>query len=214
MRPIVYLLSLILLAGFGCSRYATVTSPPKVDLKEFGTIGVVTFDLEGAKVVSGEEVMHRFLASIQSAQPGVRLLELGAAPAVLAGIGHDTMDLEAIRAIGEQYGVGAVLTGVMKVSQVTPSFSLSQAMTSMSAQAKIDGALRAKLRETASGATVWTNGAHGRWEVASISLDSTGRASSYGLTDPSQRYEKMLTELVRAATADLRSSRERRRLHD
>ncbi|NIQ94225.1 MAG: hypothetical protein GWO11_00310, partial [Desulfuromonadales bacterium] len=160
-RYCLLLCTMLLMAGFGCAKYVTVTNPPKVQMKEYGTIGVITFDLEGTEVVAAEEVTHRFLASIQSAQPGVRLLELGTSTTVLSDIGRDELDLKAIRAIGEEYGVDAVLTGVMTVSEVTPSFSLSQALTSMNAQAKVKGALRAKLRESKTGATVWTNGAHG-----------------------------------------------------
>jgi len=213
-RALIIVAGLVLALNAGCTHYITVTNPPKVDLKDLGVIGVVQFDLEGSPAVAAEEVTHRFLATIQGAQPGVRLLELGPQDEVLKAIGYKSLDLRAIKAIGQEYGVDAVLTGVMTVSEITPNFSLSQAMTSMSAQASVNGALRGKLRETGTGATVWTNGAHGKWNVAGVSLNANGRPSTFGLTNPEQRYEKMLTDLIDVATDDFRPTYERHKVRD
>lgn len=205
---------LILVLSAGCSKYVIVTIDPKVDLKEAGTIGVVRFSLEGSEIIAAEEVTQRFLATIQGSQPGVRLLELGPEPEILKTIKHERLDSKAIRAIGREYGVDMVLTGVLSVSELKPSFSLSQAMTSMSAQASVNGSLRGKLRETSSGATLWTNGAHGKWNVAGVSLDGNGRANAFGLTDPQQKYENMLNNLVDVATGDFRPTYVRRKVAD
>ena len=62
--------------------------------------------------------------------------------------------------------------------------------------------------------TVWTNGAHGQWTVAGVSLASNGRTTSYGLTGPGQRYEEMFSDLVSVATGDFRPTYERRRIAD
>ena len=213
-RMLIIAAGLLLALNAGCSHYVTVTIPPKVELKELGAIGVVQFDLEGSEVMPAAEVTHRFLATIQGAQSGVRLLELGPQDEVLKAVGYEVLDLKAIKAIGQEYGVDAVLTGVMTVSEITPNFSLGQAMTSLSAQASVNGALRGKLRETVTGATVWTNGAHGKWNVAGVSLHANGRPSAFGLTNPEQEYEKMLADLVDVATGDFRPTYERHKVRD
>ncbi len=211
VRSITLLAAALVLLLAACSKSVVVTVPPKVDLKSFPTVGVIEFDVEGTFPLR-DDVTHRFLATAQAAQPGVRLLELGTEKEVLAAVGHHQLDFRAVRAIGQEYGVAALLTGQMTVSAVQPSFSVSQAtLASLKAQALVNAGLRAKLQETAAGATVWTNGAHGKWSVGGINLDANG-ASSFGFSDPGQKYEKMLSDLVNVATNDLRPTYERRRV--
>jgi hypothetical protein len=206
------LLLLSSLASFqACSKTVVVTVPPRVDLKAYRTIGVVRFEVEGG-ALQGEDVTHRFLATLQTAQPGIRFLELGPEEVALRAVACQSMDLQAIRAIGREYGVDAVLTGELVVSEVKPKVSVGPNLASLKARASMNGSLQAKMRETSSGATVWTNGAHGTWNVAAFGLNARGVPTHAGLADPDEKQEQMLAELVRVASTDFRPSYERHKV--
>lgn len=197
----------------GCSgRTVTVEIPPKVDLSAWPVIGIVDFTADTHEELS-PEATQKFLAQLQSAQPGTRLLELGREENVLLAVNRNTLDPEAIKAIGRKYGVAAVLAGRLEVSEATPRINLSPDLKSFSAKASVKAALSAKLRETATGATVWTNGAHGQWKVAGMDLGSTGLAN-VSISDPAERYDQMLGELADVATRDFRPRYERHRVED
>jgi hypothetical protein len=207
IRP---LLCLSLLLG-ACSNSVVVTIPPRVDLQAFRTVGLIDLEVEPSLPLRSE-VTHRFLVTTQAAQPGVRLLELGPMGKVLNSVGYSQLDFEAVRAIGQKYAVDALLTGQMTVSQLQPNIAFDRAsLTTLNAKAQVDGALRAKLQDTASGATLWTNGAHGKWTIAGLHIGSQG-AGSYGITEPGKQYEAMLTDLVKVATQDFRPTYQRRRV--
>ncbi|BCR03650.1 hypothetical protein DESUT3_07190 [Desulfuromonas versatilis] len=204
---ILFLIGLFL-AGSGCSRSIVVTVPPRVDLAAFQTIGVIDFSVTGSQPL-GQQATQSFLQQLQAAQPGVRVLELGPAEK----FSRELLDPAGLRAIGEKYGVDALLTGQLQVSEVKPDLRLSSAWNSLNANAYVNGALNAKLRETGRGATLWTNSVHGKWSVANINLAANGPAS-FGLSNPEEKYGKMVAELSHALCADFRPTYERRRISD
>ncbi len=211
--PLAALALAALLCGGACTRTVVVTVPPRVDLTAYPIVGVVGFAAEG-DISPGDDVTHRFLATLQAAQPGVRLLELGPEHEVLRAVGLPTLDFDAVRAAGKRFGVDALLTGRLTVSPVRPNLSVSPDLTSLSARASVNGSLQAKLRETGAGATVWTNGAHGTWTLATLGLNAQGLPTGAGLADADRQREKMLADLVRVATADFRATYEKRRVEE
>ncbi|MGB5885011.1 MAG: hypothetical protein WBG28_13005, partial [Desulfobulbales bacterium] len=68
------LLTLALLACSG--KKITVEIPPQIDLTTLGTIGVVVFDVQSDEGLPGD-ITLKFIQYLQSAQPGVPILELG-----------------------------------------------------------------------------------------------------------------------------------------
>jgi len=203
------LVGLLVLAS--CSSYVTETIPPVIDLRNYATVAVIDFPVKGM-FSQQSDVTHRFLASIHSAQPGVKILELGSEQQVLNGLGLHSLDIDAIRMIGQKYAVDAVLSGEMNVTAMQPSVSLSHALTKLDASAKVKGELSAKVRETANGATAWTNGAHGTWTLGGFSLSENGFISG-GISDVNAKYEDMLTDLVSVATRDFRPTYQRRKVN-
>jgi len=202
-----------LLCCAACSRTVVVAVPPRVDLGAYPTIGVVRFEAQD-QVSPEDDVTHRFLATLQAAQPGVRLLELGPEHEVLRAVGLPALDFEAVQAAGKRFGVAALLTGRLTVSPVRPTVSVGRDFTSLQARASVNGALQAKLRETGAGATVWTNGAHGTWNLATLGLNAQGVPTGGGLADADRQREQMLADLVRVATADFRPTYERHRVQE
>jgi len=209
-----FLQALMLLAAglalFACTRTVTVAVPPRVDLRLFPTIGVIDFSAQPSGDL--EQVATRiFLGNLQAAQPGVRLLELGSRDKVLLEIGSRELDFQAIRAIGARYGVEAVLSGAVELSEPRPDLKLSPSLTSLSAQARIDGKMNAKLWEAASGATVWTNSSWGNWSIGGVNI-SNGGAASAGFRHPREKRDEIVLELVRALNGDFWPTYEKRRL--
>ena len=200
---------LLTLALVACSgKKITVEIPPQIDLTTLGTIGVVVFDVQSDEGLPGD-ITLKFIQYLQSAQPGVPILELGNQANVLREVGFDTLDTEAVKAIGKKYEVDSLLTGTLQVTQSPPDIKLGQNLTSMSAESYVHGNLNARLRETGTGATIWSNGAQGKWKLANLNL-GPGKLSSLDVTNVEDKYKNMLQDLARVGTVDFRKSYETR----
>lgn len=211
MRKFVFgLLALLLLAACG-HQYVTITNPPVVDLRSYNAVAVVEFPVLGMAQKTPQEVTRRYLSTLYGAQPGVKILEIGSEPKVLAEIGRRSLDPEAIKLLGQKYGVDAVLTGELVVTAMTPSVSLNGSLTNLNASAKVKGELNGKLRETATGATAWANGAHGTWTIGGFSMNEQG-LTNLGVSDMSAKYEEMFADLLNVATKDFRPTYTRQRV--
>lgn len=202
---------LALLVLGACSHYVTVTHPPVIDLRSYKTVAVVEFPVIGMAQISPQEVTRRYLSQLYGAQPGVKILEIGSEPQVLAGLGLRSLDPRAIQLIGQKYGVDAVLTGQLVVTPLTPSVSLNHSLTRLDASAKVKGELNAKLRETTNGATAWANGAHGTWTLGGFSVSDKG-LPNLNVSDVNAKYDAMLADLLDVATKDFRPTYSRRQV--
>jgi Tfp pilus assembly protein PilW len=204
----VLLLTAALVACGG--KKITVEIPPQINLATLGTIGVVAFDVQSDEHLPGD-ITLKFIQHLQSAQPGVPILELGSQANVLREVGFGALDTDAVKTIGKKYGVDSLLTGTLEVTQSYPDVKVGQDLSSMSAAAYVRGNLNARLRQTRTGATVWSNGAHGKWKLAGLNLAS-GHLSSIGMSNIEDTYKEMLQELARVGTSDFRKSYETRKI--
>jgi hypothetical protein len=209
MRFCVGLLAVLLTA---CASKTTVEPvsvwvPPRVDLAAYRAIGMVEFASNqpgGLPRLTSE----KFLATLQSSQPGVRVIELGPEAQVLGAIGRGALDFQAIKEIGAKYGVDAVVTGRLDLSQMKPKLNLANPLASMNLRADVEAALVARVLETDSGATLWTGSSNGSAPVASASLNQLGRgALSAG--NPDDAYGALVQDLVYEITGDFRGYYER-----
>jgi hypothetical protein len=184
----------------GCA--SKVLMPARINLTNYNKIGMIQFS-SNAEGNLQQLASQKFLQTLQSSQPGVRVLELGDENRVLRTIQHEQLDPAAIQAIGMKYGVDAVIFGRVEVGNVKPKVELSRMLTSMSAQADVDAALTARLLETDSGATLWTNSVRGRHTVGHVSLLSSG-SIYFGASDPETAYGRLVDWLVVRVTRDFR----------
>jgi hypothetical protein len=196
----------------GCAKTITVTVPPRVDLRAFPTIGLIEFDAHPPGEL-GPDATQMFLGNLQAAQPGVRVLELGSRDKVLRELGMADLDSLAIRAIGEKYGVAAVLSGSVELSEIQTDTKLSSDLSALTAQAKIGGKMSGKLWDSANGATIWTNSSWGSWPVAKISL-TEGGAGSFSYRNLSERRNQILMSLITALNGDFWSTYETRNVKE
>ena len=207
------LVLLLTVALTACSsKKITVEIPPQINLTTMGTIGVVAFDVQSDEKLPGD-ITLKMIQHMQAAQPGVPILELGNQANVLREVGFGSLDTEAVKAIGKKYGVDTLLTGTLEVTQSRPDVKFGQDLTSMSAATYVRGNLNARLRQTRTGATLWSNGATGKWKLAGVDLAS-GSMPTIGMSNTEDKYKKMLQDLARVGTDDFRSTYETREVQE
>lgn len=190
-----------LIAAVGCSKRVLVQQPPRIDLQGYNVVGIVDFtsDAEGA---IAELTTQRFVERLQQAQ-SLRVLRLGSESQALEGLGTRTMDFQAVKAIGEKYGVDVVITGRVTASDVRPNIDINSIITSMSASAEIEASLVSNLYESVSGATLWTRSSSCTQKVAHVGVSRGGNVS-FDAKDPEKAYDKLVNTLVFDVTRDFR----------
>jgi len=204
MRPIPFRFLLggaaLLIAGCGGTKALV---PPRVDLLAFERIGLVEFN-SNADGSLRAYASQKFIQTVQEAQPGVPVLELGDQKLVLESIKRDAFDPEAIRLIGEKYKVDAVIIGNLEVTEVKPKVDVKQMLTTVALQADVEAALTTRLCETAGGATMWTKSSSWTQTVAHAGVNSNG-GFTFGARDPEKAYGELVYNLVYDITGDFRS---------
>lgn len=202
-------LSLALAALWGCSQTVVVPVPPRMDLSGFGTLGIVEF-ASNADAAIDARITREFQAHIHAAQPGTRIVELGTRAALLAAVGGAQLDAEALRRIGDKYGVGAIFLGDLVYSEPKTDVRVGDV-------AKLEGGVRTEVRgdisgrlvETRTGANVWSSSAWARRQVGRLNVSAErGVSGSLRSADP---REEMLPALVFHLTQDFRPGSVRQR---
>jgi hypothetical protein len=193
-------LSVGLLAG--CGTTVQVPVPPRVDLTAYPTIGLVEFSSNARSDVE-RLTTQQFLEALQAAQPGTRVVELGREERVLRSVDRRTWDARTLRDIMQKHGVDAVLLGRLNLDEVRPDFDLSTGWKALSVRADVDAMLTARLVETATGATMWTDSAQATANVAHVGFDGweNGHVSA---SDPKAVYGEMIDWLAYEITDDFR----------
>lgn len=205
---LVLVITLVIL--YGCSHTEKVLVPPKVELKAYHSIGVIEFSTNAEDTLK-PYITQNFIQNVQSAQPGTRILELGDEEQLLRALGHSRLNPETIQSIGKKYNVDAVILGHLQVSTIKPKINVFTAAKALNAKAYIEAALRTRILETGSGATLWTKATTGKTQVARINLMEGGPVS-FGVSDPKEKYGKLVPNLVYVNTHDFRSTYEYRKV--
>jgi len=195
---------------FACSHTQKILVPPRIDLKTYKAIGVIDFS-SAAKSDLCEYLTQNYIQTVQSAQPGVRFLELGSKEHVLAHVSRKELDLEAIKSIGGAYHVDALIFGQFSATDPKPHVRLSSTWQSMQAGAVVEASLITKIWETDSGVILWTNSTARKKKVAGLYANTNGNIK-FGASDPEEAYGHLVPELVYANTADFRSYYEYRKV--
>jgi hypothetical protein len=202
--PVIILeMATAMLILFGCSHTEKVLMPPRVVLSNYNTIGVIEFSTNAEDTLK-PYMTQNFIQYVQSAQPGTRILELGDEGQILRSLGQNNLNPETIQSIGKKYNVDALILGHLEVSEIKPKINVYTAAKSLSAKAYIEAALSTRILETGSGATFWTRVSSSKAKVAKIKVFDAGSVS-FGISDPKDKYGKLVPELAYANTSDFRS---------
>lgn len=189
-----------------CSSSRIVQIPPRMDLRGYGTVGMIEFASNTQEKNLHQDASREFLTALQDAQPGVPVLELGSERHVLSSLPAEGLDPGAIRAIGEKYHVDVCLFGVLETREVKPRVSFGTSMESMSASAEVEASLSAKLFDTRSGATLWSTSARGKETVGSVSVSPGDGLPEVGVSHSDDALGKLVHSLVTDTTRDFRPS--------
>src|SRR5216117_2508188 len=111
---------LLVLLGSGCGSHSVLV-PPRLDLRPYPKLGLVTFTVENAKGSLHQYATERFAEEVLAAQPGIEVLELGPIDS----------ELDAVRAqqLGKERGVAAVFAGHLKVTNPTAGGGIAGLVT-------------------------------------------------------------------------------------
>lgn len=200
------------LAIFCCARSVGVIIPPRVELANYKAIGLVEFVSQPPDRL-GKEATRKFIDNLHAAQPGIPILEIGNQANVLKKLGYEKLDFQSVKAIGDYFGVDAVVTGTVELSEPQPDVKVATDVKVLSAKikAKIQGRMSATLWEAASGATTWNNSSWGSWTVAGVRFDSNGRISTH-YSYSTEKQDQIIRALVKALNSDFWPSYEKRKV--
>jgi hypothetical protein len=198
------LLLLSLATLWGCSHTVEVPVPPRVELQGYGTLGLVQFASNSNPAINAQTT-REFESHIHAAQPGTRIVELGTPESLLAQVGSRQLDAQALRRIGEKYGVDAVFLGNLTYSEPKADIQLTDA-TKLEGGVRIEvrGDISSKLVETRTGASVWSSSAWARRQLGHLNLSAEQGVS--GAMRSSNPREEMVPALVYHLTEDFRPS--------
>ena len=199
-RVWLYWVFVMLLLIPGCGPKMMI--PPEIDLKEYGTVGLIDFSSETKGKIS-KFVTQKFLEEISLSQKGARIIELGSQDELLESVQQNKMNPEAVQAIGQKYNVNAIIMGNLEISDVSPKVNISTLVKSMSVKAEVEAKITVRLLETEQGATVWTDSARETETVAHVSIFSGGGAF-FDADDPEEAYGDLVRSLVKKITLDLK----------
>ena len=188
---------------WGCASTVLVPVPPRMDLKSYGTVGIVEFASNSDRAVN-VSATRQFQERIQAAQPGTRFIELGNREAVLAAVGGGQLDADALRKIGKKYGVAAIFLGDIAYSDPKTDVKISDLT-------KLEGGVRTEVRadissrlmETTTGASVWSNSAWVKRQIGRVNVADQGVNVAVSKSNP---REEMVPVLVYQLTHDFRPS--------
>jgi hypothetical protein len=211
MRPYPALVMLLLLVvQWGCSHTVLVPLSPRMDLKNYGTFGIVQFASNSDPAINSYAT-QQFQEQVQGAYPGTAILELGNREAVLAAVGASRLDAEAITRIGQKYGVSAVFLGDIAYSDPKTNIRIGDIMKlNGGVRSEVRGDLFTKLMETKSGASVWSSSAWATRQIGSVSLSSGGGVNAK-VGDDNPR-KAMVPALIYHVTEDFRPKYVRQRV--
>ncbi len=185
----------------GCSSHRVLV-PPRLDLRPYGSLGLITFSAENAKGSLPQYATDRFSEEILSAQPGVEVLELGPMDTLLARVGEKEPGIATAQELGKQRQVGAVFAGRLKVSNPNPSGGLAGLLTPhVEATVRLDLTVRLL---SINGATLWRSSAWATEKVGQVAL--VDGQIEFSARDPKEAYGRLVNRLIDLVTQDFWST--------
>ncbi len=203
-------LLLALATVWGCSSTVLVPVPPRMDLRSYGTLGIVEFASNSDAAIKAHAT-RQFQEHIQAAQPGTPFVALGSRETLLAAVGGRQFDVDTLKKIGERYGVAAIFIGDIVYSDPKTDIKITDL-------SKLEGGMRTEVRgdissslmETRTGASVWSSSAWARRQTGRLSVSAEQGVS--GQASNSDPRDEMVPALVYHLTQDFRPTSVRQRV--
>lgn len=186
----------------GCAKYMIV--PPAINLLDFDSVGLVTFAVKNAKGELDLMATQSFLQQVTQAQR-VPIVELGNPGEILARIEETAMNIDAAKAIGEEFGVSAFFVGNVEISKVKPEVSI---VGQVGIRTKFDMMVDGRLISTVNGATLWTDSVVSEGTTGFFSIGA-GDIPYFGMKDKNEAMINLLRRMMFDLTWDFRPTRQR-----
>jgi hypothetical protein len=199
-RSIPYLILVLAIFMIVANCGSKVMVPPRIDLTEHEIVGIIEFSCS-EKGKLGELTTSRFMDFARRDQGMVRIVELGTEAEVLKKIGYEKLDKAAFMEIGETYDVATVFSGELIVSDVRPDIMITPGLGYMGFGAEVDASLNARMTETKTGASIWSNSGSATRSVGHVSIFG-GSSFAFDAENPDKAYGKLVDELVDRVTID------------
>ncbi len=199
------LIVIIFLILIGCAPKVMV--PPKIDLTRYETIGLIEFSSNSEGNLEAY-ITQRFIEAMSEDQHGIKILELGKEDELLAELDQSRMGPEALAAIEKKYDIKTVITGILDLSEPSSKVDLWGSFTDITVSTEVSAMLTVKMRDTSSGATVWSASSRDEREVSDVGF--FGGIVHFDSEDPDRAYGKLAEKLVRDVSEDFRVTWERK----
>lgn len=186
------IMATVLVGTVGCGG-KRVLLPPRLDLSEYGHVGLLTFTIENAKGSLNQLATERFSEATLDGQPGIEILELGEP--------NDEVTPSVARELGQEHDVPAVFVGHLKVSNVKPSGGLA-GLRLPHIEATVTVELSVQLMSTETGGTRWRASATASEKVGQLAI--VDGQPVFSARNPNDAYGRLVNRLVMAVTSDLR----------
>jgi len=184
----------------GCAHHPAVRVPPRVDLTQHQTIGVINFRSSPDDEL-GALATRRFTESARRDQGLVRMIDFGSSVAALSSVEGNDLDAGTFRALGREHGVQTILVGDLTLSKTRPSVRIDSGLRSGSVAAQVEAVLAVRLVEAATGASIWSASARASETLGQISVLG-GENVAIGADDPARSYAALVDRLVEQTTRD------------
>ena len=183
---------------------------PRIDLNQHGNLGMTKFS-SNARGNLSNFASQKFIETLQFAQSGIEVLELGSIQQTLMEINRDQWDFQAVQDVGEYYGIQSVFVGDMNIGEIKPKIGLLILPSMINIKAEVEATLTIRLLDTNSGATLWTGSAQVSETVAGITVIGGG-PYIFDAQDKNKAYGRLVNKLLQIVTDDFRSHQVRKRL--
>lgn len=199
IRSSFLLMAIVMAVMVGCGPRIVV--PPAIDLKDFEPLGIVVFECNKSGSID-RVVTQKFIEAITEDQKLIPIVELGSKKEVLKKAGTVKFGPEAVKTIGEKFGVKTLITGDLDISTIRPHVSLLPGITLINISADVAAGLTVKMMLCENGATVWTGSGRAEDEIGNISF--LGGGFSFDARDPEEAYGDLGRYLAYNTTYDFR----------
>jgi hypothetical protein len=195
------LISLLSVNCGGGTRRVNVRVPPRLDLGQYGRVGLATFTIENAKGQLNQLATQRFSEEVLGYQQ-VEVLEIGSVDSVMKRLGEVQFSAASAQAVGGSRDVPAVFAGHLKVSNVKPAGRVF-GINLPKIEATVSVELTVGLFSTKTGGTLWRASASATEKVGQLGF-SGGGEPYFSAKDPNEAYGHLVSLLVSSVTSDLR----------
>jgi hypothetical protein len=172
-----------------------------MDLKGYEILGIIRFTSNSEGKLQ-EYTTQKFIKAIGEDQTGIKIVELGDENEILKTIGGTQIGPDELKKLNENYGIKTLMTGILDLSKPSTDVDIFGGLTNLSVEQKVTATLTVKLRDTQSGATIWTNSATFSREVSDVGF--YGGFFHFDSEDPDKAYGKLVDKLVRDVSEDFR----------